>query len=53
VGKGCRSESDSKSNIRLADCEKALQSLNLVNRVKVTVSARARCSRRVCNRVEA
>jgi len=35
--KGCRSEGDSESNIRLADGRKALQSLYSVNRVEVTV----------------
>ena len=33
--------------MRLADCGEASQSLYSVNRVEVTVSARARCSRRV------
>jgi hypothetical protein len=53
VGKGCRSKGDSKSNIRLADCEKASQSLNSVNQVKVTISAHVRCSRRIYNRFKA
>jgi hypothetical protein len=39
--------------MRLADYEKASQSLNSVNRVEVTVLARARCSGRVCDRFEA
>jgi len=52
AGKDCRSEGDSESNMRLADCREASQSLYSVNRVEATVSARARCSGRVCSRFD-
>jgi hypothetical protein len=38
--KGCRC--DSESNMRLADCKEASQILNLKNRGKVTLLARAK-----------